>query len=102
MGLAIRVRPLPLDRNDLANWPSLGLRQTQGEIQHSFEWWLTHANGERIVVPYSPRLVTTDMVALRASAMAGIGVVFPSRRGLLPKVRALIDFLSYVYQSFEE
>lgn len=119
----------------MINWPSLGLGQTQGQVQTSFEWCLTHHSGERIVITHSPRLVTTDMVALRASAMAGVGivqlpnlmvpkqvasgdlvkllsewsprreiihVVFPSRRGMLPAVRALIDFLSDKYKSFEE
>lgn len=125
----------PTHPNDLTNWPSLSLGQTHGQVQTSFEWCLTHDNGERVVVPYSPRLVTTDMVALRSSAMKGVGVVqlpklmvpeqlangqlkkvlpdwsprretihvvFPSRRGMLPAVRALIDFLSEKYASFQE
>lgn len=131
----VRKIGLPKHPKDLLEWPSLGLGQTQGHVQTSFEWCLTHANGERVVVPFSPRLVTTDMTALRASAMAGVGVVqlpnlmvpeqvakgqlikllpewsprreiihvvFPSRRGMLPAVRALIDFLSEKYDSFEE
>lgn len=125
----------PKHPKDLIHWPSLGLGQTQGQVQTAFEWCLTHASGERIVIPHSPRLVTTDMVALRASAMAGVGVVqlpnlmvpkqvakgelvkllpdwsprreiihvvFPSRRGMLPAVRALIDFLCEKYDSFDE
>ncbi|MAG81973.1 MAG: LysR family transcriptional regulator [Limnobacter sp.] len=131
----INKKGLPTNPNDLIDWPSLGLGQTQGQVQTSFEWCLTHASGERIVIPHSPRLVTTDMVALRASAMAGVGVVqlpnlmvpkqvasgelvkllpdwsprreiihvvFPSRRGMLPAVRALIDFLCEKYDSFDE
>lgn len=131
----VRKMGVPKHPKDLLEWPSLGLGQTQGHVQTSFEWCLTHANGERMVVPFSPRLVTTDMTALRASAMAGVGVVqlpnlmvpeqvakgqlikllpewsprreiihvvFPSRRGMLPAVRALIDFLSEKYDSFEE
>jgi len=31
-----------------------------------------------------------------------IHVVFPSRRGLLPAVRTLIDFLAERYRSFDE
>jgi DNA-binding transcriptional LysR family regulator len=31
-----------------------------------------------------------------------IHLVYPSRRGVLPSVRALIDFLSDYYRSFEE
>lgn len=131
----INKKGLPTHPDDLIDWPSLGLGQTQGQVQTSFEWCLTHASGERIVIPHSPRLVTTDMVALRASAMAGVGVVqlpnlmvpkqvtsgelvkllpdwsprreiihvvFPSRRGMLPAVRALIDFLCEKYDSFDE
>ncbi|CDL08207.1 Transcriptional regulator, LysR family [Klebsiella pneumoniae IS43] len=80
-------------------------------------------------------MVTTDMLALREAAMAGVGVVqlpllmvrdqlasgelevvldewqprreaihavFASRRGLLPSVRALVDYLSEEYQRMEE
>jgi DNA-binding transcriptional LysR family regulator len=78
-------------------------------------------------VPYTPRLVTSDMCMLHAAALQGLGVVqlptllgwqdcragrlirilpkwrpvsgtvhavFPSRRGLLPSVRTLLDFLA--------
>jgi DNA-binding transcriptional LysR family regulator len=31
-----------------------------------------------------------------------IHLVYPSRRGLLPAVRALVDFIANYYQSFEE
>ena len=160
--VAIRVRPMPLEASDLVlrvlsdraiclvaspvlieslgnpthphqltTWPSLGL----GQPQYSFEWCLTHINGQTVNVPFSPRYVTTDMVALRAAAVAGVGVVqlphlmvsgelneghlvqvlpqwaprrevihvvFPSRRGMLPSVRALIEVLSEQYESFEE
>ncbi len=131
----IRKMGLPKHPTDLTEWPSLGLGQTQANVQNNFEWCLTHLSGERVVVPFSPRLVTTDMTALRASAMAGVGVVqlpnlmvpeqvadgrlvkllpewsprreiihvvFPSRRGMLPAVRALIDFLCQKYDSFDE
>lgn len=133
--MLIQQMGLPTHPNDLRHWPSLGLGQTQGQQPLQFEWCLTHENGERVVIEHSPRLVTTDMVALRASAMAGVGlvqlpnlmvpkqvangelvkllpqwsprreiihVVFPSRRGMLPAVRALIDFLCQKYESFEE
>ena len=84
---------------------------------------------------HKPRFVTTDMIALRAAALAGVGIVqlpmlmihqqiaqgtlvhllpewrarrevihlvFPSRRGQLPAVRALIDFLAESYAGFDE
>ena len=131
----LRKMGMPKHPNDLMNWPSLGLGQTQGQSQTSFEWCLTHTDGHRVVIPFTPRLVTTDMTALRASAMSGVGVVqlpnlmvpeqvangqlvkllpewsprreiihvvFPSRRGMLPAVRALIDFLCEKYDSFDE
>ncbi|MBU2979136.1 LysR family transcriptional regulator [Alteromonas sp. C1M14] len=160
--IAIRVRPPPIENSDLVmrvlsernmsmvaspelihhqlvptelaqlnSWPSLGL----GQPQYQFVWsWYSPA-GELIDVPFKPRLITTDMVALRNAAVAGVGVVqlptlmvseqitdgslirlldgwqapkeiihavFPSRRGLLPAVRALIDFLADGYGSFNE
>ncbi len=91
--------------------------------------------GARAEVYFTPRMVTTDMLALREAAMAGVGVVqlpllmvrdqlasgelevvldewqprreaihavFASRRGLLPSVRALVDYLSEEYQRMEE
>lgn len=86
-------------------------------------------------VTHQPRFVTSDMIALRRAAVAGLGVVqlplltvrrqldegrlvellprwcpppdivhavFPSRRGLLPAVRTLIDELAGFYRSFDE
>lgn len=160
--LAIRVRPPPLEDSglvlrvlsdrgqclvaspaliarcggahipaDLQQWPSLGL----GSGPQSFQWSLQHADGSSVQLPHQPRLITTDMVALRNAALAGIGVVqlprlmvteqlangslvpvlpdwsprreiihvvFPSRRCLLPSVRALVDFLVARYAAFNE
>lgn len=160
--VAIRVRPPPLEDSDLVmrvlsdrglclvaspelvgefgvpstpaglnGWPSLGL----GSPQASYSWTLYGKNGEESTVYHTPRYVTTDMIALRKAAVAGVGlvqlpilvvedelqngslvrllptwdlhrdiihVVFPSRRGLLPSVRALIDALVEFYASFEE
>ncbi|HEY7774021.1 MAG TPA: LysR family transcriptional regulator [Marinagarivorans sp.] len=122
---------MPQHLADLCRWPSLGL----GQPQYSFDWTWTSPTGEIVSVPFNPKFVTTDMVALRNSALAGVGVVqlptlmvteqlkdgsliklldgwtappeiihvvFPSRRGLLPSVRALIDFLVDRYASFDE
>lgn len=160
--VAIRVRPPPLEDSDLVmrvlsdrglslvaspqlvgefgepaapadlnGWPSLGL----GSPQNSYSWTLYGENGEESTVYHTPRYVTTDMIALRKAAVAGVGLVqlpilvveeelrngslvrllpdwtlhrdiihavFPSRRGLLPSVRALIDALVEFYASFEE
>lgn len=95
--------------------------------QGRHEWRLERDDGSVAAVPHRPRLVTDDLFALRAAALAGIGVaqlpslmaeadieagrliellpgwrlpnetvhaIFPSRRGLLPSIRALLDFLA--------
>ena len=91
--------------------------------------------GAKAEIHFTPRLVTTDMLALREVAMAGVGVVqlpilmvkdqlasgelvrvlnaweprrevihavYPSRRGLLPSVRTLVDFLTEEYAKMVE
>lgn len=160
--VALRVRPLPLEDSDLAlrilsdrgqclvaspalvrrlgkpdspadlrGWPSL----SRAIPQEHHVWRLTRDDSEQLDVTHQPRYVTTDMLALKSAALAGVGVVqlpvlmlqeelrsgalvpvlpewklprevihlvFPSRRGLLPAVRLLINFLVECYQSFEE
>jgi DNA-binding transcriptional LysR family regulator len=151
--LAIRVRPPPLTESDLVmrrfdertirivaspellrtrsiavpadltGLPSLDFGPAGGEHR----WRLIHTDGSVAEVRHQPRLLTDDMAALRAAAIAGAGAVrlptlavwddlqsgrlvtvlpewrpaneivhavFPSRRGLLPSVRALLDFLA--------
>ena len=115
----------------LSNWPSLGL----GILQQIHAWALLGPDGTNVTLHHTPRFVTTDMVALRDAAVAGVGVVelpviavrdqltagllvklvpdwtprriiihavFPSRRGLLPSVRALIDFLAQRFEVLHE
>jgi len=160
--LAVRVRPLPLDDSDLVmrkladramclvaspelverftpaaspadlqHWPSLALSKPQ----QVYRWCLFGPDNQEVTLHHKPRLVTTDMDALRTAALACVGVVqlpilmvnkqlaegslvrllpewrarrevihlvFPSRRGQLPAVRALIDFLVESYAAFEE
>lgn len=160
--LAIRVRPLPLEDSelvmrkladrgmclvaspelvarfgqpdspaDLQHWPSLALSKPQ----QVYRWCLYGPNQQEVILHHTPRFITTDMIALRSAAVAGVGivqlpklmlnehiaagklvhllpdwrarreiihVVFPSRRGQLPAVRALIDFLVESYAGFEE
>lgn len=155
--VAIRVRPRPFDDSDLvmrvladrghclvaspslvatmgkpqvpdelSRWP--GLSMSAGK--HVHRWSLHGPDGAKAEVHFTPRLTTSDMLALREAAVAGVGVVqlpilmareqladgslvrvldewepkrevihavFPSRRGLLPAVRALVDFLSEEY-----
>lgn len=152
--VAIRVRPPPLDDSDLVmrvlaerrqclvaspallrqtgtprapadlgDLPSLGLGLPQSE----HVWRLLGPDGAQAAIRHQPRLVTRGMLALRAAAVAGVGIVqlptmllreqfergelvtvlpdwaprreivhavFASRRGQLPAVRALIEFLA--------
>jgi len=151
--LAIRVRPPPLEDSelvmrvlsdrgqclvaspdllsrlgapdgpaDLGRLPSMDLGQPQDEHR----WLLCGPDEARAEVRHQPRYVTRSMLALRAAAIAGVGVVqlprmmvtdqfargelvqvlpdwsprreiihvvFASRRGQIPAVRALVDFL---------
>ncbi|KDE40755.1 Transcriptional regulator, LysR family [Nitrincola lacisaponensis] len=161
--LALRVRPLPLESSDLVLrvlsdrgqclvvspellerqggfpvkpddlciWPSMS--RANAEEQH--QWYLQHSDGRLLKLPFRPRYTTTDMLALKTAAMAGVGVVqlpllmvqkefdakrlihllpeweprrevihlvFPSRRGMLPAIRALIDFLVERYARIME
>ncbi|ADO49001.1 transcriptional regulator, LysR family [[Enterobacter] lignolyticus SCF1] len=160
--VAIRVRPRPFDDSDLVmrvladrahclvaspsliaamgepsspaelgRWPGLSIAAGK----HLHQWALHGPDGARAEVHFTPRLVTTDMLALREAAIAGIGIVqlpllmvreqlargelravlkaweprrevihavYPSRRGLLPAVRALVDFLTEEYQKMTE
>ncbi|PLC03215.1 hypothetical protein CY658_20485 [Variovorax sp. RO1] len=116
---------------DLALLPSLGLGVPQGE----HVWALFGPDGSQVAVHHQPRLITRGMLALRAAATAGLGVVqlptmmvrehfvrgelaqvlpgwaprreivhavFSSRRGQLPSVRALIDFLVASFAALDE
>lgn len=160
--LAIRVRPPPLEDSDLvlrvlsdrgqslvaspallarhgepstpaalAAYPSLAL----GPAQDQHVWTLYGPDGAEATVRHQPRLITSDMVALRRAALAGVGivqlptlmvcdqladgalqrllpdwpprreiihVVYPSRRGMLPAVRSLIDHLAARYAAMDE
>lgn len=116
---------------DLAGLPSMDL----GLPQHEHVWTLFGPDGAQAAIRHQPRLITRGMLALRAAAIAGVGVVqlpsmmvreqiergelvhvipgwaprreiihavFASRRGLLPSVRALVDFLAERFQALDE
>ena len=116
---------------DLAGLPSMDL----GLPQHEHVWHLIGPDGTEAAIRHRPRLVTRGMLALRAAALAGVGVVqlpsmmvreqiargelvhvipgwaprreiihavFASRRGLLPAVRALLDFLAERFEALDE
>lgn len=122
---------MPGSPADLADYPSLAL----GLPQQSHTWTLYGPDGAQAVLHHTPRLITTDMTALRCAAMKGVGVVqlptlvvcdqladgslvklipdwaprreiihavFSSRRGQMPAVRALLDYLAERYQQMDE
>jgi len=122
---------LPAAPADLNGWPSLGL----GTPEQTFSWELFGPEEAKAMVRHTPRLVTTDMIALRSAALASVGVVqlptlmvcsqledgtlvrllpdwpprreiihavFPTRRGLLPSVRTLIDYLAQQFDALED
>jgi DNA-binding transcriptional LysR family regulator len=127
----IERQSVPKAPADLTGWPSLGL----GAPQQGHTWTLLGPDGAQAIVHHTPRFVTTDMMALRSAAVAGVGVVqlptmiireqiangaltrlipdwiprreiihavFSSRRGLLPSVRSLIDYLAQRFSELQE
>ncbi|KVF72274.1 LysR family transcriptional regulator [Burkholderia vietnamiensis] len=159
--VAIRVRPPPLEDSDLAlrvlaergqclvaspallrehGAPAVPADLTRmpsldhGLPQAAHVWRLRGPDQAHAEIHHQPRLVTGGMLALRAAAVAGVGVVqlptmmvrdelargelvnvlpdwaprreivhavFASRRGLLPGVRALLDFLAARFAELE-
>lgn len=127
----VQKQGMPASPLELSKWPSL----SRGAAHEQHRWFLTSPQGVEVQVHYQPRLITTDMVAVQAAALAGVGVaqlpilmvgryidrgqlirllpdwtvkreiihlVFPTRRGLLPSVRALIDYLVQRYAILNE
>lgn len=121
----------PLMPADLSDWPALSL----GAGKQIHKWDLCGPAGTKAEIQFTPRFITTDMLALREAAVMGVGVVqlpilmvkdqlasgelvkvlpgweprrevihtvYPSRRGLLPSVRALVDFLVEEYERLVE
>lgn len=126
----LRKRGVPAVPADLARLPSLD----HGVPQSAHVWRLRGPDGAQAEIHHQPRFVTGGMLALRAAAVAGVGVVqlptmmvrdevargelttvlpdwaprreivhavFASRRGLLPAVRALLDFLAERFAALE-
>ena len=116
---------------DLVSWPTLEM----GLPRDTHRWHLLGPDGTQAEVSHSPRYVTQSMLALRAAALDGVGVVqlptmfmtnelssgalvpvlpgweprpelihavYASRRGQLPAVRALLDFLTEAFRDLEE
>ncbi|KFG95901.1 LysR family transcriptional regulator [Burkholderia paludis] len=126
----LREHGVPAVPADLARLPSLD----HGAPQSTHVWRLRGPDGAHAEIHHQPRFVTGGMLALRAAAVAGVGVVqlptmmvrdqvargelttvlpdwaprreivhavFASRRGLLPAVRALLDFLAERFAELE-
>lgn len=118
---------LPQGPAELSRYPSLDL----GTPQNEHAWKLFGPEGAEATIFHRPRFITRGMLALRAAAVAGVGVVqlptlmvteqlsrgelvpvipdwrprhelahavFASRRGLLPSVRTLVDYLATRFQ----
>lgn len=127
----VKQQQFPASPAELNGLPSLGL----GTPQQHYTWTLFGPEQAQAIVHHSPRFVTTDMLALRSAAVAGVGVaqlplmmvreqlqdgsllrivpqwvprretihaVFPTRRGLLPSVRTLIDYLVLRFAAIDE
>ena len=127
----VKQMGVPSSPNELVNWPTL----SRSRPNEPAIWHLESTDGNQIQLQHQPKLVTTEMVALLAAAIAGVGVVqlpmlmvqpylrngqlvsvlpgwspkreiihlvFPGRRGLLPSVRAFIDYLVVSYDAFNE
>jgi DNA-binding transcriptional LysR family regulator len=56
---------------ELTRWPGLSLASGK----HVHRWELFGPQGARAEVHFTPRMITTDMLALREAAVAGVGVV---------------------------
>ncbi|ELY10801.1 LysR family transcriptional regulator, partial [Salmonella enterica subsp. enterica serovar Enteritidis str. 436] len=56
---------------ELSHWPGLSLASGK----HIHRWELYGPQGARAEVHFTPRMITTDMLALREAAMAGVGLV---------------------------
>ncbi|MCY0854731.1 LysR substrate-binding domain-containing protein [Cupriavidus sp. D39] len=115
---------MPGEPNELCGHHGVAL----GGAQESHSWRLSRVcDPDTVAVPFTPSLLSDDMVTLKAAACAGLGIValpgyagrgeverghlvrvlpqwtagvatlsllMPSRRGLLPSVRAFSEFLS--------
>ncbi|WP_321895932.1 LysR family transcriptional regulator [Burkholderia cepacia] len=126
----LREHGAPAVPADLARLPSLD----HGVPPSTHVWRLRGPDGAHAEIHHLPRFVTGGMLALRAAAVAGVGIVqlptmmvrdevargalvtvlpdwaprreivhavFASRRGLLPAVRALLDFLAARFAELE-
>ncbi|MDN3377754.1 MULTISPECIES: LysR family transcriptional regulator [unclassified Pseudoalteromonas] len=122
---------LPKRPEELSTWPSLGLGQPQhhytwllygpddqeAKVSHVPRYVTTDMIALRNAALKAIGIVELPVLMVMEQLKDGslvhllpqwqpktdiIHLVYPSRRGLLPAVRALVDFLTNYYQSFEE
>ena len=74
----------PAGPGDLARFPSMDL----GQPRDVHQWVLEGPEGARAEVRHRPRYVTRGMLALRAAAVAGVGIVQLPRMLLTPEFGA--------------
>lgn len=67
----VEAHGVPTGPADLAAFPSLSL----GPPQADHQWTLFGPDGAEVTLHHRPRLITSDMVALRRAALAGVGIV---------------------------
>lgn len=65
----LRCRSIHNFAADLHDLPSV----TGGPPQRDYQWQLEHADGQAVIVPHVPRLVSDDMAALCGAALRGGG-----------------------------
>lgn len=66
-----RMGGLPEAPAALSDWPSLAI----GQPQNAHVWTLCGPQARQVALHHRPRFVTTDMMAVREAALAGVGVV---------------------------
>jgi len=127
----VRERGLPASPAQLDGWPSLGLGQpqqahawtlygpggAQATVRHTPRFVTTDMIALREAALASVGIVQLPLLMLREHVAAGrlvrlvpdwaprreiIHAVFPTRRGLLPAVRALIDYLAERFAAIDE
>jgi DNA-binding transcriptional LysR family regulator len=60
----------PVAPNDLGRFPSLSMPMNDGR----YVWTLVNANGESRTVEHTPRMLADDLLLIRETAIAGIGL----------------------------
>lgn len=67
----VKARGMPAAPQELSDWPHLAL----GSPNQNYRWHLFGPDGKEAQVALQPRLITTDMIALREAALCGVGIV---------------------------